>query len=134
MVQHQKMVQADRQFAEFVDRYRKDKRRFTGDMTVAARNRLNQLKDAREEQNQLKLPESPEAKAFVEAYQQLLDNQIKAWDGGGLKLAQGLEDPAKAKEFDQFLTRLQEQENADQVKVKEAHRAFLKANDLSSRP
>lgn len=127
------MTQADQEMAAFVDRFRKDKRRFSGDMALAARNRVNLLKDARADLNQSQAP-SPEAKALLEACQLHLDNQIKAWNDGGLRLSEALGDAAKAAEFEQFLSRLQAQEKADQAKVQEAQHAFLQAHNLPPRP
>jgi hypothetical protein len=128
----QKLTQANQRFATVAERYRKDARRNSGDMIAAVRDQVNQLSEAREDLKQLTAPASVEGKAFYDAYLQLLDNQIKAWEAEGRKLAQALDDPAKAKEFDQFLHRLEEQRNADLARVKETQQAFLAAQGSGS--
>jgi hypothetical protein len=124
----QKLNQANQRFAAVADRYRKDARRNSGDMIAAVRDQINQLSDARDDLKQLSPPASAEGKAFFDAYVQLLDNQMKAWEAEGRKLAQALDDPAKTKEFEQFLHRLEEQRNADLARVKETQQAFLAAH------
>lgn len=117
-----KVTAAHKSFAAVADHYRQDPRRFSGDMVAGVRNYGNELRGASDELSQLRQPPTPEGKAFYEAYRQMLDNQIKAWDTEGQKLAQ---DPGQAKAFDDFLTRIQQQQNADMAKVKETQQAFV---------
>lgn len=120
----QKITQANQQLGAIVDRYRKDPRRFSGDMLAGARDHVKQLREARDELSELRPPAAPDAKALHEAYQQWLDNQIKSWNADAQKLAQ---DPGMAKAFDEFMARVHDQETADLARVKEAQQAFLKS-------
>jgi len=118
----QKTVQANQEFDAIADRYRKDPRRFSGDMLAGARDHVKRLREARDELSEVRLPSAPEAKALFEVYQQWLDNQIKLWNADAQRLAQ---DPGMAKAFDEFLARVHDQESADLARVKEAQQAFL---------
>lgn len=117
----QKVFQGNQQFGAIVDRYRKDPRRFSGDMLAGSRDHIRQFREARDELSEVRAPQSPQAKALVDAFQQWLDNQIKLWNADAQKLAQ---DPAMAKAFDEFLARAYDQETADLAKVKEAQQAL----------
>jgi hypothetical protein len=116
----QKTVRANEELGAIVDR----PRRFSGDMLAGARSHVKQLKEARDELSEVRLPAAPEARALYDAYQQWLDNQIKSWNADTQRLAQ---DPGMAKGFDELMAKVHDQETADLARVKEAHQAFLNA-------
>jgi hypothetical protein len=118
----QKTVLANQEFEAIADRYRKDARRFSGDMLAGSRDHVKRLREARDELSEVRLPAGPEAKALYDAYQQWLDNQIMMWNADAQKLAQ---DPGMSQAFDEFLARAHNQESADLARVKQAQQAFM---------
>lgn len=112
-----KLTTSDQTFSVFAERFGKDKRRFSGDMAVAARERVHLLKKTRAELGDI---QEPTAQPLLDAYRAMLDHEIEAWDATGTKLAQALDNPANAREFDAFVLRVQERRQADLAKVEQA--------------